>query len=172
MWARRVLAGALAGARTIDGRFLGWAARLSVVSLVVFGVLNAIVPTPFFARPIAPEPFAIFVWLASAPLMGVVAATYLAPAQPVGAAPAPVPLSELGSARGGTRLGWLGGFAAFLAIGCPVCNKVALVLLGTSGALSVYAPLQPLIGAISISLLLVTIALRFQLRGRALACPT
>jgi len=170
MWARRMLADIRDGARTIDGRFLAWAALWSVASLVAFGVLNAVVPTPFFARPIAPEPFAIVVWLASAPLMGAVAATYLAPARPVGAAP--VPLSELGSAGSGTRLGWLGGLAAFLAIGCPVCNKVALVLLGTSGALSVYAPLQPLIGAASISLLLVTIALRFQIRGRAVACAT
>lgn len=101
MSAERVLADAHAAARTIDGRFLAWAAVWSVASLVIFGVLNAIIPTPFFVRPIAPEPFAIFVWLASAPLMGVVAATYLAPARPTTSAA--VPLAEVGGEVSGGR---------------------------------------------------------------------
>lgn len=38
-------------------------------------------------------------------------------------------------------------------MGCPVCNKLVLVLLGSSGALSYWAPLQPLIAVASVALL-------------------
>lgn len=58
-------------------------------------------------------------------------------------------------------------------IGCPVCNKIALVLLGTSGALTVFAPLQPVIGAGSLVLLAATLGWRLSLRARGGAClPT
>jgi hypothetical protein len=61
-------------------------------------------------------------------------------------------------------------FGAFLAIGCPVCNKVALLLLGTSGALSVWAPIQPILGAISLGLLLATVVWRLRLRASGAVC--
>jgi len=78
-----------------------------------------------------------------------------------------------GSAPSGTGsfVGYAGGLAAFLAIGCPVCNKVALVLLGASGALTVWAPLQPILGAASLVLLAATLAWRLQVRARGGACP-
>ena len=157
-----------AAAATVDRRFVIWTVVSGAVALVAFGILSAIIPTPFFVRPIAPEPFAIAVWIASAPLIGIISATYLAPA----AAPAP---SQLTTAAPlvqdqGSTLGSLGGLAAFLAIGCPVCNKIALALLGTSGALSIYAPIQPLIGVVSLVLLGGTLAWRMRLRARGAAC--
>jgi hypothetical protein len=51
-----------------------------------------------------------------------------------------------------------------------VCNKLALVLLGTSGALTIWAPLQPVIGAASLLLLAGTLAWRFRLRRTGGAC--
>ena len=33
---------------------------------------------------------------------------------------------------------------AFLAVGCPLCNKVVVLLLGASGALTYFEPIQPL----------------------------
>lgn len=32
------------------------------------------------------------------------------------------------------------------AVGCPACNKIAVILLGTSGALNLWAPVQPVLG--------------------------
>ncbi len=75
--------------------------------------------------------------------------------------------------RDGERAGWLGGvasFGAFLAIGCPLCNKLALLLLGASGALSSWAPIQPILGAVSLGLLLVTVVWRLRVRARGAAC--
>lgn len=154
--------------RTIDARFVAWSAAWSVISLLAFGLATAIIPNPIFGREIPPEPFAIVTWIASAPLMGLVMATYTAapPAVPVQT------LEEPGSApRDGTFFGGLAGFGAFLAIGCPVCNKVALLLLGTGGAMTVWAPIQPIVGGVSLALLAGTLAWRLRLRARGNACP-
>jgi hypothetical protein len=151
-----------------DARYLAWSAAAGVAGLVVFGLVSAIIPNPVFGREIPPEPFAIAVWLASGLLMGLLAGTYLAPP--------PTPLVALPgdgdvSARRTSTLGYAGGLAAFLAIGCPVCNKIALVLLGASGALSIWAPLQPLVGLASLGLLVAALAWRLRVRARGNACP-
>ena len=65
------------------------------------------------------------------------------------------------------RLGAAASFGTFLAIGCPVCNKLALVLLGTGGTMAVWAPLQPAVGAASLVLLGLTAAWRIRLRRTA-----
>lgn len=39
------------------------------------------------------------------------------------------------------------------AVGYPVCNKLVLIALGTSGALSVWEPIQPFLALISLGLL-------------------
>lgn len=62
----------------------------------------------------------------------------------------------------------MGGIAAFVAIGCPVCNKIVLLALGTTGALNVFAPIQPLIGLASLVILAATV--RWSLRRRAAGC--
>ena len=159
---------------TIDRRFALHALIWTTASLLAFGLVAAIIPNPVFGRQIPPEPFAIAVWLLSAPLMGLLGATYSAPAAPAGAAGEPVPLvvtpAAGASGREGTALGTAASVAAFLAIGCPVCNKIALVLLGASGAMTVFAPLQPVIGAASLVLLAGTLAWRLRLRARGGAC--
>jgi hypothetical protein len=154
-----------------DRRLLAWAAVWGIASLIAFGLVSAIIPNPAFGRQIPPEPFAIGVWFASAPLMGLIAATYMAPGRSL-ARPAPlVPAATSPAAEArGTTLGTVASLGAFLAIGCPVCNKIALLLLGTSGALTVFAPLQPLIGAASLVLLAGTLAWRLRVRARGGAC--
>ena len=158
----------------LDGRFIAWAIAWALASLLAFGLVAAIIPNPVFGRQIPPEPFAMAVWLVSAPLMGLLGATYSAPAIPAATATRLMPLviEPAGGAshRQGTTLGAVAGFGAFLAIGCPVCNKVALVLLGAGGAMTVFAPLQPLIGAASLVLLAGTLAWRFRLRARGGVC--
>lgn len=160
---------------TIDRWFVLHTALWSAASLLAFGLIAAIIPNPVFGRQISPQPFAIVVWLASAPLMGLLGATYSATA-PSGSMAESAPLL-IGPAAGvagrdGTALGTVASLGAFLAIGCPVCNKLALILLGASGALTIFAPLQPVIGAASLVLLAGTLAWRFRLRARGGACRT
>jgi hypothetical protein len=147
---------------TLETRFRLVAAAASALSLLVLGLPADLVPNPLFGRQIAAEPFAYVVWLVSAPLAGLVVATYLVPAPGEAGRAAALP------GRSGP-LATVGAIGAFLAVGCPVCNKVALLLLGWSGALTVFGGLQPVIGALSVVLLAATLAWRLRTRGRA--CP-
>lgn len=150
---------------TLDRRFWLVAALATVAALLVLGLPAALIPNPIFGRQVAAEPFAYAVWLASAPIIGAIAGTYLVP--PGRTAPDPHTAEE-GSA--GVTVGSL---AAFLAIGCPLCNKIAVVLLGASGALSVFGPIQPIIGAGSVLLLGATLGWRLRTRTRAcVRCAT
>lgn len=174
----------------VDARFRVHALLWTVLSALGYGLVAAIIPNPLFARQIPPEPFAITVWLLSAPLMGLMGASYSSPSvaapllRPVEGERAAflIHLVGLGVSPGGPtpsgraadeRSTWLGGvasFGAFLAIGCPVCNKLALLLLGTSGALSIWAPIQPVLGAASLALLTGTVAWRLRLRASGATC--
>jgi len=154
-----------AGAATLDRRFLAWAGAWTLVSLVGMGLVAAIIPNPIFGRMIAVEPFAVVTWVISAPLLGLLAATWTAPPKPVDA---PAPLGE--ETAQGSTLGTIAGVGVFFAIGCPICNKIALLLLGTSGALNLFAPIQPFLGVASVTLLVATLAWRISLRARPVAC--
>ena len=164
----------------IDARFRVHVLLWAVLSALAYGLVAAIIPNPVFGREIPPASFAVVVWLVSAPLMGIIGATYSSPW--AGATSPLVILGGDGAGRtgraatapaDGERATWLGGvasFGTFLAIGCPLCNKLALVLLGTSGALSVWAPIQPVLGAASLGLLAATAAWRLRLRASGATC--
>ncbi|MFW6723873.1 hypothetical protein ACHZ98_27705 [Streptomyces sp. MAR4 CNY-716] len=131
------------------------AAAAAAATALAIGLPTALVPNPLFGREIAPEWWSYPVLAATALLAGVLLATYVRAPQ------------ALAGAERRSRLGAAGGVLSFLAVGCPVCNKLVLVALGTSGALSYWAPLQPLIGAGSVALLAVAAVQR--LAGEA-AC--
>lgn len=129
------------------------AAVWAVATVLVVGVPTVLVPTPVFGRAV---PVTWWSWPAlviTSVLAGLVAATY------VRGSHAPEDLS---------RRGLLGAFLTYLAVGCPVCNKVALLALGYAGALQWFAPVQPLLAMAGIALL--AYALRARLAGE-LACP-
>lgn len=146
------------------------ATAIAVVIMLVIGVPTVLVPTPWFGREIEVTWWSWPVLLATAALSGLLAATYVradaaAPAAP--AAPAPTADDDAGATTSG-RLGVAGGLLAYLAVGCPVCNKVALLALGYTGALQWFAPLQPVLAAVAVVLL--GWALRRRLAGER-ACP-
>ena len=61
------------------------------------------------------------------------------------------------------------GLASTFAVGCPVCNKIVVALVGVSGALRYFEPLQPVMGAVGVVLLAVMLVVR--LRGETM-CPS
>jgi threonine/homoserine/homoserine lactone efflux protein len=87
-------------------------------------------------------------------LAGLLVATYVDPA-----------VADAASERRG---GYAGGLLTFFAVGCPVCNKLVLLALGTTGALTWFEPVQPLLQLAGIALL--TYALVRRLRGER-TCP-
>ncbi len=56
-----------------------------------------------------------------------------------------------------------------LAVGCPLCNKIVLALIGTTGALEYWAPLQPILGAVSVLLLAFVVCVRWHVGANACA---
>lgn len=77
------------------------------------------------------------VWAATATLGGLVVATYIR--RPEHRAP-----------RNGAAAASGGGLLAAFAVGCPICNKLVVAMLGTSGAMTIWAPLQPVVAAVSV----------------------
>jgi hypothetical protein len=132
-------------------------AGAAAVALVV-GLPTEIIPNPWFHRMMPVEWWNAPVWLATAVLSGLLLATYVRDGRTAAG-------HDPASTRGG-----MGGVLAFFAVGCPVCNKLVVLALGTSGAMSWFAPAQPLL-AVGALILLAT-ALRGRLRGeRACAVP-
>lgn len=143
---------------TLGHRFWAVALAGSVLTLLVLGIPTAVVPNPWFIRMTPTESFNVAVWLASALLAGPLIATYVVRSTGL----------DVDAGEGRTRTS-LAGIGAYLAIGCPICNKIVVAALGVSGALNVFAPLQPIIGAASVLLLGATLAWRLRLRARRCA---
>ncbi|WP_017585712.1 hypothetical protein [Nocardiopsis ganjiahuensis] len=127
----------------------------TALTLLVLGLSAVLIPNGVFAREIDPTWWSYPVWAATAVLSGLLLATYIRP----------VPE---GSEGPGGRRGLGGSLLAWFAIGCPVCNKIVLLALGSSGAMAWFAPVQPLLAAAG--LVLLTVALRARLRANA-SCP-
>jgi hypothetical protein len=125
-----------------------WPARRHLVSLLsaavtvlIVAIPTAMIRTPVFGREVAVTAWAWPVLIVTAVLSGVLFASYIATARPAEGADRP------------GRAGMIGGFFTFLAVGCPVCNKLALIALGYAGAIQWFAPVQPWLGAAGIALL-------------------
>ena len=117
------------------------AAIAAVATYVVVAVPTDLIDTPLFSREIPPTWWSFPVLGTTAALTGLVVATYVA------RMPAAAP-------EGKERFGAAGTIVSFFAVGCPVCNKLVLLALGSSGAVQYFEPLQPLLAVGSIVLLL------------------
>lgn len=140
--------------RTWSGKQFAVAAAATVAIAVLMGVATVLIPNSLFTRDIPPVWWNYPVWLLTSLLAGLLLATYVRTDDQ----------TERRSGRfgvGGALLGWF-------AVGCPVCNKIALIALGYTGALTWFAPLQPILALGA--LLLTGLGLYWRLRGQ-IACP-
>ncbi|ONI90952.1 hypothetical protein ALI22I_11035 [Saccharothrix sp. ALI-22-I] len=119
-----------------------------VLSAIAVGVPTDVMDNPLFTRMTPVRWWEVPVLLCIAALTAMWAA--LRPQRTEG----------VGSART-----WGSSVLGALAVGCPVCNKVVIALLGTSGALGLWAPLQPLLALASLIILATAVAARWRLRG-------
>lgn len=66
---------------------------------------------------------------------------------------------------------YTGIMLAVFAVGCPVCNKLVIAVLGVSGALGIWAPIQPILAVVSLALLTTAVAYRWRRRDcSAIGC--
>ncbi|MBI4445693.1 MAG: hypothetical protein HY645_07255 [Acidobacteria bacterium] len=123
----------------------GWliTAAGGIATLVIIGIPSAIIDNPFFVRQTPVRP------------QDLVIGTFAVSRK----------------AKAGGRAA-SGGVLSFLAVGCPICNKLIVLLLGVSGALTYFAPLQIYIGVASLGLLVWALHLRMQaIYGSCCAVP-
>lgn len=121
--------------------------------MIVVGVPTDIIDTPFFGREVPVRWWEHPVLAATAILTGL-----------------------WFGIRPGTRerrpAGAMAGVVlAVFAVGCPVCNKIVLLAIGTSGALGFWAPLQPVLAVVSLALLTLAVVLRRRQSLCGPACP-
>lgn len=146
----------------------------SVAIGLVMGVATVLIPNSWFARNIPPVWWNYPVWVVTSVLAGMLVATYARGSRAAGASDPDGdsddsgPLGSDAAERRTGRFGIAGGVLAWFSVGCPVCNKLALLALGYSGAITWFAPLQPVLAVAG--LVLVGVALVWRLRGQV-ACP-
>lgn len=161
--AAALLPRSLSDARASVGTLSAWPPRRWVTAVLVatgaallMGVPTGIVRTDLYTRMTPVTWWNYPVWAVSAVLIGLVAATYVRGKGPQAELP-----DRTGRTFGATLL-------STFAVGCPICNQLVVALIGVSGALSYWAPFQPVLGVFSITML--SAGLFVRLRG-SLACP-
>ncbi len=163
------------------GRTWAWALVASAGTAVLIGVPTVMIPNNIFGRDIPVVWWNYPVWILTSLLAGMLIATYIRTgpkqsAASTGTAPTDSNDADADSdddltdptsdrqgklAIGGSLLGWF-------AVGCPVCNKFALLALGYSGAITWFAPIQPFLGLAALAM--TGAALILRLRGQV-SCP-
>ena len=115
-------------------------ALAAVAVALAIGIPTGIIETPWYTRMTPVLWWNYPVWALSAVLSGALAATYVRDDR------AAVPVTQSGKTLAGTLL-------SLFAVGCPICNKLVVLALGVSGALSWFAPVQPFLAIASLGLL-------------------
>jgi hypothetical protein len=121
----------------------------------ILGVPTDVIPNPWFGRQLPVHAYDVAVLVALSLITGALIASYAVAGG-----------SGVGTKRAGLGSGLLGWFA----ISCPVCNKLVIALLGTSGATSIVAPVQPALGGAAVVLAAAALAVRLRAISRA-SCP-
>jgi len=133
------------------------AVPIGLVAALVIAVPSDLIDNPVFGRPVPPRTIDYVILAVTAALIGLILAI-----RP------PAPAADEVD-RQNSRTMW-GGFVSFLAVGCPVCNQAVVALVGTSGALGWWAPVQPVVGLAAVGLLVHTLRLRLKTYDLS-ACP-
>lgn len=121
---------------------------------IIIGIPTGIIETPFYTRMTPVLWWNYPVWATSAALTGALVATYVRQ---------PAAMTQM--TQGGKT--FAGNMLSLFAVGCPICNKLVVMALGVSGALTWFAPAQPFLAVGSLALLGYALWQRIQ---RARAC--
>lgn len=135
-------------------RPVSWLAAVGAAGLaaLLIGLPTRLIANDWFVR-MTPTRTQDYVLMAiSAALFGLIAGTYV-----------------LGRTTSHEASVVSGGLVSFLAVGCPICNKLVVLALGVSGAMTYFAPAQLFIGLASVAFLAWTLLLRA--RSLTTVCP-
>ncbi|MGN5734357.1 hypothetical protein [Arthrobacter psychrochitiniphilus] len=132
---------------TVAGNLRTWPLRrwltgaaVAALVYVLVAIPTVLIPNTFFSREIPPTWWSYTALGISSLLTGLLVATYVAS-----------PIPRTGATN---KSGVFASLLTFFAVGCPVCNKLVLLALGSSGAITFFEPLQPVLALLSLGLLL------------------
>ncbi len=125
------------------------AVSVAVLSYFVIALPTAVVENPVFGREIGVTSWSVTVIVVTSILTGLLTATY-------------VKNDFSDESPRQLKIGGAGALLSYFAVGCPVCNKLALVALGYSGAIQYFAPLQPYLAVAGIALLAYSLRMRLN----------
>jgi hypothetical protein len=128
-----------------------WIVAVSVAVLTYFVIAlpTAVVDNPVFGREIGVTSWSVTVIVISSILTGLLTATYVKN-----------DFSDENPRQ--LKIGGAGALLSYFAVGCPVCNKLALIALGYSGAIQYFAPIQPYLAVAGIALLAYSLRMRLN----------
>ncbi|MCU0273284.1 MAG: hypothetical protein MUE34_08630 [Acidimicrobiales bacterium] len=132
--------GAFAAVRAWTPRHWAVAAAGTVAVALLIGIPTDVIPNPVFGRPVPVTWWSYPALVITAVLGGLLAATYVRD-------------PAAGDLDRPARSGGVAGLLSFFAVGCPVCNKLVVLALGTVGARQWFEPLQPFLAVASIVLM-------------------
>jgi hypothetical protein len=122
----------------------------AIVTGLVISIPTAVLENSVFGREIAVTSWSVPVIVITSILSGLLFTTY-------------IKNDSANTEDTSLKIGTAGAFFSFLAVGCPVCNKIALVALGYSGTMNYFAPVQPFLAFAGVAIL--TYALIMRLNG-------
>ncbi len=128
-----------------------WIVAVSVAVLTYFVIAlpTAVVENPVFGREIGVTSWSVTVIVVTSILTGLLTATY-------------VKNDFSDESPRQLKIGGAGALLSYFAVGCPVCNKLALIALGYSGAIQYFAPIQPYLAVAGIALLAYSLRMRLN----------
>jgi predicted membrane protein len=135
-------------------RFGGVALVAAGLVAVAIAVPTATIDNPWFSRMTPVHANQYVYWIGTSLLTGVLLATYV---------------GGRGYDRGASTAA-AGTVLGYLAVGCPICNKLVVALLGAGGAMEFFAPVQPFLGALGMALAALALYLRIRTVRRG-SCP-
>ncbi len=132
-----------------SGRSWLTAAAAALGTLLLIAIPTAMIANPIFGRAVEVTGWSWPALIITSVLAGILIASYLQ-------------TDAISDVERPLRLGSAGGILSFLAVGCPVCNKLVLIALGTSGAMNYFAPVQPVLAVVGILFLGYALKVRLE----------
>ena len=136
-------------------RYLAALPVATLLTALAVGIPTDVIPNPWFTRMTPVRTLDVVLLPLTSIVIGALLATFV--------------LRARGGGNRSLSQGAGGGVLAAFAIGCPVCNKLVVAILGLSGALAYFEPIQPALGVTAIALGIYGLRRRVADLGRG--CP-
>lgn len=105
---------------------------------LLFGIVTDLIPNPWFIRMVGKTSLDYFFLITSSMLLG----SYIA-----------VHLQKKNIAKKCKIATYSGGAGSFLAFGCPICNKLLVLLFSATALITYFEPYRPMLGFVSVVVL-------------------